>query len=461
MNIKSYLNFYELLESDNSTKEQRRTFGLAHSQLQYDPIKQLLKWTNENKHKLKKPTLSQTLSSYLYGISLTLTIVAFVLGVFSAIAMLSYSGTAPVNVIYFMSMVILLPLFTMFLTILAMFSKKNMQSLLIHISPSFWMQKILSYFFSFAKRELTKDLKINYSVLNWLLLKRSQLLALSFSFGLVVTLLFIVVTKDIAFSWSTTLTVKPDLFYSLLQNISLPWRDIFPWAVPSLELVEQSHYYRLGEKLSLAMVNRAELLGQWWKFLLLATLFYAIFLRFILLFVSTIGFEKALKNSFLTLEGSNKLLVDMNEPIISTTAKEKESSFHSSTVDYRQILPKLKSSYDVALGWSIDENSIRLLSEYVKISSPKIFELGGSNSIDEDVKNINNCYGEAIIFVKAWEPPTMDFMDSLDMLLERVNSIVVVPVGTEARGYLVDEKKLNIWARKLLSLNSNKVWLKV
>ena len=113
------------------------------------------------------------------------------------------------------------------------------------------------------------------------------------------------------------------------------------------------------------------------------------------------------------------------------------------------------------MGWSIDENGIKLLNEGMQVTSTKTFELGGSNSIDEDIQNIEDCYGEALIFVKSWEPPTMDFMDSLDMLLDRVNEVVVVPVGTASKNYEVDEKKLNIWARKLLSLNSKKVWLKV
>ena len=320
MNIKSYLNLYELLENDNTTKEQRRTFGLTSAYSKNEPIKQLLEWTEVNKHKLKEPTLSQTIGSYFYGISLTLTIVAFILGVFSSIAMLSYSGDAPVNVIYFIAMVIFVPLFTMFLTSLAMISATSMQSVLVHISPTFWMQKVLSYFF----KDIKKDIKLNKSLVNWLILKRSQLLALSFSFGLLFALLFIVATKDIAFAWSTTINIEPKAFYNFLNAVAYPWRELFPWAVPSLELVEQSHYYRLGEKLSSSMVNNASLLGEWWKFLLFATLFYAIFLRFILLFLSSIGFKKALKNSFLTLKGSNKLLTDMNEVIITTIAKEKE-----------------------------------------------------------------------------------------------------------------------------------------
>jgi len=457
MNIKSYLNLYELLENDNSTKEQRRTFGLASTYSKSEPIKQLLEWIEANKHKLKEPTLSQYIDSYLYGITLTLTIVAFILGVFSSIAMLSYSGDAPVNVIYFMAMVIFVPLFTMFLTSLAMISATSMQSVLVHISPTFWMQKVLSYFF----KDIKIDIQLDKGLVNWVILKRSQLLALSFSFGLLFTLLFIVATKDLAFAWSTTINIEPKAFYNFLNVIAYPWRDLFPWAVPSLELIEQSHYYRLGEKLSSTMVDSASLLGEWWKFLLFATLFYAIFLRFILLLLSSIGFKKALKNSFLTLKGSNKLLTDMNEVIITTIAKEKESSFHSSSVEYNQLLPKLKSSYDVTLGWSIDREKIMLLSESMNLTSTKTFELGGSNSLDEDILNIEECYGEALIFVKSWEPPTMDFMDSLDMLLEKIQSVTIVPIGTETKAYKVDEKKLNIWARKLLGLNSKKVWLKV
>jgi uncharacterized membrane protein len=144
MNIKSYLNLYQLLEVDTSTKEQRRSFGLSQVLLENKPVEQLFAWFEQHKAKLKKPLLSETFSTYLYGVSLVLVIVGFVAGLFAGLALLNYNGHAPVNVIYFMAMAIVLPLLTMTLTLFSMLKAHQTQSVLIHLSPSYWMEKIVA-----------------------------------------------------------------------------------------------------------------------------------------------------------------------------------------------------------------------------------------------------------------------------------------------------------------------------
>ena len=66
MNIKSYVNLYELLEVNPSTREENRAFGLTQVTLKNRPVEQLLAWIEKHKESLKKPFLSETFSSYLY-----------------------------------------------------------------------------------------------------------------------------------------------------------------------------------------------------------------------------------------------------------------------------------------------------------------------------------------------------------------------------------------------------------
>jgi len=321
MNIKSYLNLYQLLEVDTSTKEQRRTFGLSHVLLKNKPIEQLLSWFELHHTKLKKPLVSETFSAYLYGISLVLVIVGFVSGLFAGMALLNYNGHAPVNVIYFMAMVIALPLITMTLTLLSMIKAHHTQSVLIHLSPSFWMEKIVALL-PHKVQQNVEALKINPLLANWIVIKRSQLIALFFSIGLLVALLVVVSTKDIAFAWSTTLDIDAEAFHGFLNTLAFPWRSWVPSAVPSLELIEQSQYFRLGDNLSEEMINNASKLGEWWKFLAFSTLFYAIVLRFLMYLVSVMGLGIAVKKAVLSLEGVSILIRDMNEPIITTNAQD-------------------------------------------------------------------------------------------------------------------------------------------
>lgn len=459
MNLKSYLNLYQLLQSDTSSQEERRAFGLSHVVVKNKPIEQLLAWVDEHKEKLKRPLLSETFSSYLYSATLILVAIAFVLGLLSGVGLLSYSGHEPVNVIYFMAMVVFLPLFTMTLTLISMMRANSSQSLLVHISPAFWMEKILHFLPSKIQDNL-KDVKFNPLLANWIVIKRSQIIALAFSLGLLLALLGMVATKDIAFAWSTTLSVTAEGFHEFLNALAFPWRDAFPWAVPSVELIEQSQYFRLGDKLSEEMINNASKLGEWWKFLAFATLFYAIVLRFLMYLLSVFGLNKAIKKSFLALNGAKKLLNEMNEPIISTNAKQNEVVFTGTDVDYQRVIYSLDTSYDVVQGWAIPKEQLIVISDSMKVISPKLYEVGGGNTLEEDSEIIHLSHGEVLLFVKAWEPPTMDFMDFLELLAEQVDKVVVFPVGTVQEQYEAEEKEVNIWARKLSSCNHKNVWLK-
>jgi len=458
-NLRSYINLYVLLKNNKVTHEENRALGLKYPESKESHIAQLLAWVRVHRTKLKQPLLSETFSSYLYSMTLTLAIIAFFLGFFSGVGLLSYSGHEPVNVIYFMAMVVLLPLATMTLTLFSMFRAHASQSLLVHISPAFWMEKMLRFLPKNARSSL-QELKINPLLSNWLIIKRSQLIAFIFSLGLLVALLGMVITKDIAFAWSTTLQVSPKEFHALLQLLAFAWRDFFPWAVPSVDLIEQSQYFRLGEKLDTQMIQNASKLGEWWKFLAFATLFYAILLRLGMWLLSTFGFKKALKRSFLSLEGVSRLLREMNEPIITTSATKEERDFMPKGSHTMQEIEDLDSSYDRTLGWAMSDEALRVLNDSMKVITPMAFDVGGTNSLEEDSEIISKCRGEVLFYVKSWEPPTMDFVDFLEALTEAVDKVILAPVGTAEDTYLPKSRELEMWGRKLQTLNSDKVWLK-
>jgi len=460
MNLTDYLDLYVLLRTDKSTPEEKRAFGLEHENLKADPLGQLKLWMEVNLKRIPKPLPSEKISAYLYGITLTLGIAAFFLGLFSGIALLSYSGHEPVNVIYFMAMVILLPLVTMTLALFSMARANASRSFLVHISPAYWMEKVLRLLPGKVQQSLEK-MQVNPSLLNWLVIRRSQLLALLFSIGLLLALLGMVVTKDIAFAWSTTLHISAQEFHALLEAIALPWKGLFPSAVPSLELIEQSQYFRLGEKLDPQMVQNASKLGEWWKFLAFSTLFYAIILRFLMWMISLVGYKRALKRSLLNLDGVSSLLETMNEPLITTSSPQAEKDFNGKGNHYAREIHTLDSSYDRTLGWAMAEEILPVLNDAMQVISPVLEDVGGTNTLDEDREIVLRSKGEVLFYVESWEPPTMDFVDFLEALAKVADKIIVAPVGMAPDNYLPKENELAVWGRKLQSLNEEKVWLKV
>ncbi|RRS30123.1 MAG: hypothetical protein P794_08570 [Epsilonproteobacteria bacterium (ex Lamellibrachia satsuma)] len=459
MNLKSYLDLYALLKNNRIVREKNRAFGLTHVMVKNKPLEQLLAWVDEHKPKLKKPRLSEIFSSYLYSVTIILCIIAFIVGFLSGIALLSYSGHEPVNVIYFMAMVVFFPLFTMMLTFISMIKANSTQSLLVHISPAFWMERIIRFLPNKMQKNL-KEVRINPLLANWLVIKRSQIIALVFSMGLLFALLGMIATKDIAFAWSTTLHVTPESFHRFLNTLAFPWREWFPSAVPSVELIEQSQYFRLGEKLDTQMIQNAFKLGEWWKFLAFATLFYAIILRFMMYLSALFCFKQALKRSFLTLDGVNKLLREMNEPVISTHSDAKEESFMQEYAVYGQTIHTLDASYDIIQGWSIPKKQLEVMGDSMQVISPRLFEVGGGNTLEEDREIIHGSHGEVLLYVKAWEPPTMDFVDFLEALLKQVDKVIICPAGTPQEHYRAEAKAIEVWARKLMTIDNDKIWLK-
>jgi hypothetical protein len=172
------------------------------------------------------------------------------------------------------------------------------------------------------------------------------------------------------------------------------------------------------------------------------------------------GYARALKRSFLSLEGVAALLADMNEPVITTSGNSDENAAEERNSVYMQETETLDRSYDRAVGWSMAEEALHLLNEHMSVITPKVDKAGGGNSLEEDSEIISRCTGEIVLYVKAWEPPTMDFMDFLEEMAHVARKIVVVPVGTAENAYRPKVREVEVWGRKLQRLESKKVWLK-
>ena len=95
---------------------------------------------------------------------------------------------------------------------------------------------------------------------------------LAFAATALLTLLVQVLVRDLAFGWSTTLQTSVPAYHALVEQLAWPWRGWLPGAVPGLELVEQSRYFRLGGEAP----ADPERLGAWWPFLAMLWLCYVL-----------------------------------------------------------------------------------------------------------------------------------------------------------------------------------------
>lgn len=111
------------------------------------------------------------------------------------------------------------------------------------------------------------------------LLLLTQRFALAFNAAALLALFVYVTVQDIAFGWSTTLDIQPQELLAFVRALAVPWLWLAP-AVPTLELVEASQFYRLA---GAASAPDPALLGRWWPFLACLWLVYALLPRFLLL----------------------------------------------------------------------------------------------------------------------------------------------------------------------------------
>jgi len=460
ISIESYLNFSELLNEYRGTHEENRLFALKHEELFSNSKQILLAWMNKNDFRKKENSDNQNILNKFSTLGNFIGLFSLIFGFLAGLGLLSYSGHAPVNVIYYLLFAMFIPVASMLISMVSLLSSGTVFNALSLFFPLHWIETILGFFSFKDKIDVANNL-FSTELKKWMFMSRLQLFSLLFSVGLLFALLVIVVSKDIAFSWSTTLHVTDIGFFKLLACIGFPWGHTLPSAIPSVELIEMSHYYRLGENLNSQMIQNADKLGAWWKYLAMVTLFYAIFLRFLLWLATRYGYREQLEKDFLELDGVQKLLREFKTPFVSTEAPKVEKHLKIVEENDEQVAHVVARVYDTIVGWNFSEDEILLVNDSRDISSSNISSVGGNNSFKEDQEVAKGASKVVILYVKSWEPPTMDFIDFVEELLANadVHEVQVYPLGTVGRNYESDEREISIWKRKIQGLKSKKVWV--
>ncbi len=461
LSLVSYLDLSQLLEVYRGNHEQNRLFALKHKSLENNPTKMLLLWAKEHRFYLTQTLNSKGFFSSLAFTTQMLLLTFFIMGVLMGLGLLSYSGTAPVNITYYLFFAVVIPLFSMILTLFTLLSRGGVAEFFSLFSLLHWIDKLMPYLPFIKKKKIFTQELLPPSLLKWMFMERLQRISLMFSIGLLLALMFVVIVKDIAFGWSTTLDITPSSFHEFISTLAIFWRDILPSTVPSLELVEMSQYFRLGEKLDIHLVENASKLGAWWKFLAIATLFYAIGMRLLFWFMTHYGYRQSLKKEFRLIKGADVLLREFKTPFVSTEAPSVEKHLEISEEINLQVENTAHRSYHTILGWNFSKDEILLANDSKEIKCSYFAPIGGKNSFLEDENEAKKASVTVLLYVKSWEPPTMDFVDFLELLIDnrRVGAIQVYPLGTVGRYYESDIKDIDVWKRKVQGLRSEKVWV--
>lgn len=497
VSVDDLLTLAEQLERDETLDhEQRarrdRSIGRALQHLAPHPAAQMCAWLDEIAARDGQPERSPHLGSAPGTIGFALLLLGLALGWGAALALFYYDGSRPINVVNVLAVLIALPAVLLALAaVLAMPQRWSRyvpgfafaQAFLRSVNPGrlgalaarMLPQQSRAAVHSLLGRG-TASRKLYAGVAKWLLLLWSQIIALGFSLGVMLGALSLIVFSDLAFGWSTTLDVEAEVFHALTQWLSMPWKAWLPSAVPTLELVEGSRFFRLGDGLISGtgdeLSRGAARLGAWWPFLLSALGCYALAPRIVSAAIARWRFRANVDATMLRLPGARALVERLNTPLVETSATAADAATEPARDAQHIEVQALESVARVAVAdWNGAAGSREVarqrLRHRIRGELAGYVAVGGANSVAEDRSAIANLVNQAnqaelaesggaadvVVMVKAWEPPMLDVLDFLQDLRSTLGeglavTVFAVPVSPE-QGAAASEREIETWRRKL------------
>jgi hypothetical protein len=272
-------------------------------------------------------------------------------------------------------------------------------------------------------------------------------------------------TTDLAFCWSATpALITPSLVQNATSILALPWSFLFPAAVPSLQLIESTRYYRLHAPLRSSLEYDPVTMGQWWAFLILTIISWALIPRIILLLITLRRYKNVVSYTILRLPHAAALLSELRPGAVHTTIPSERStnqlpqgaknlSDKSHTILIQ--IPPVTANSKVIL-WSMEDMGLDLSRVLPQLSPCSPLHAGGTAPTSKDQAITDSVSSTAqldliVILVKAWEPPLLEFMDFISELRQatkRTTPMYVIPLTLYK-----DEKGNSIWNEVLGKLS--------
>ncbi|HET8701887.1 MAG TPA: DUF2868 domain-containing protein [Nitrococcus sp.] len=479
-------------ETDLAQLRQRdRAIGQELAHLAGKPRCQLRQWLRKV-HQDEPARAGDTAVRTLRRIALALFILGLLAGWGASLAIFSYNGTRPVNVVNVLAVFVGAELLLLLLSaILAL--PKNLLRLVPGAQP---VQDFLGLFspgrlVPIVARHLPAEHRLSleaalgrhkashivYSrVSKWLILQFSQIFASAFNIGALACCLYLVTVSDLAFGWSTTLKIDSQTFHQIISQLAWPWRDWLPSAVPSIDIINDTRYFRFNKgMLPNATGNPINVaaLGQWWQFLLMAIAFYGLLPRLCFFALARWRLDAASKKALVHAPGALQILDRMNHAIIETGSAEPEVRMPSAPAGAPLPLHSLDRNKPRAylINWAginaDKEQFNHIFSRAFGVMVEQMLYAGRISPHDEDqqtIEKISTAAANPAIFVavKSWEPPLLDFMDFLDSLRaalgsERLITIAPVMLDHERKFIPADPKDLDVWKKRLQSRGDSRM----
>jgi hypothetical protein len=289
------------------------------------------------------PSLRPLLPGAVYArgqrlVSIALTLLGFVIGIGVASALLHYDGQHPVNVSWYVFVLVLVQMLLVAATLAAWYARRTGTvraavqdfSLLGQlIKPLFsraahWVQRQRLAHVPPDVRERAQAkqglLEAHYALYGQAaylpMLIPAQLFGIGFNLGVIAITVALEWFTDLAFGWGSALNVEPATIHTIAHVIALPWSWLFGEGVgvPTLEQVAGT---RIALKDPLFLLD-AEHLRSWRWFLVLAVFTYGLLPRLALLGLSILKQRRTLAALPFTHQRTQALYARMVTPSLET-----------------------------------------------------------------------------------------------------------------------------------------------
>lgn len=410
---------------------------------------------------------------FLHCITACAAIAGLSAGLGTGAAVFWYDGSQPINILAVLSSLVLAPALLLIPTILLKIGSLVMRRFQIkRATPSVpalskalraTISKILPQgreLFTKASTLTAFHLALYGKVEALYLSLMSQLFTLSLLFAAGGYGTWKMITTDLAFCWSATpALITPALVQYTTSILAIPWSFLDAAATPSLQLIEKTRYYRFHAPLPSALVYDPAVMGEWWAFLILTILTWAVLPRLILLLITYAHYAKAISYTLRHLPHVPALLAELRPGGVYTT-NTPDRSAQASTPQRQNItdnldtaliqIPSVTASSKI-IAWAIQDLNPNLLTLPPQLSHISPTHAGGTTPTSEELAVIE-AVGNApppdviLILVKSWEPPLLEFIDFLSDLrkaTQKTTPIYVIPLT-------LDREKAD-----------NTVWIKV
>ncbi|TNE73597.1 MAG: DUF2868 domain-containing protein [Gammaproteobacteria bacterium] len=256
-------------------------------------------------------------------------------------------------------------------------------------------------------------------------------------FGLtgLLTLLLMVVIQDLAFGWSTTINTAASGYHHLLLAVATPWSWFWPDAVPTLELVEATRFYRVNGGSEIA----PKAWGQWWPFVAMLWTVWVLVPRLLLAALANWLVRRRAQQALERHPGLQALLYRMETPTLDTGNEHNDADDLPDTRTRSDLQP-LPDSH-ILLCWA--GAGAPELPAGLAGTRNLILRAGGSATLRDDHRAIEQIGTElardaepaVLIITRSWEPPTGELQDFLESALELwpdTTRVALVPLAQHA-----------------------------